>query len=527
MSSKSINRALISVYDKTGIAEFATQLKELGIEILSSGGTAKELLKNNLDVIEVSDLTGFSEALDGRLKTLHPLIHGGILADLNKKSHIKDLEEIGAEPIGLVVCNLYPFLDNPSVELIDIGGPAMVRAAAKNFEHVGVIVDSADYKDVIDELKSSSAELSLETKRKLAEKAFFLTTQYDLEIANWLDNNGGQNESQNSTTSLPNSSSDSLPDKLNLNLTLSNKLRYGENPHLEGALYKIDGKQSFWDTTEQLNGKPLSYLNIYDTTAAWQLNSNLHYGKGFAAVVVKHSNPCGAAISDDILTAFSKAHECDSTSAFGGVVALSGTVSKDLAERLKELFLEVIIAQDFEPDALEILQQKKNIRLLKAPVPISSDLHIRSVENQILIQTTDGSFPDLKQLQKECEVVTSKKPTQTEWEDLMFAERIVAATTSNAIVIAKDKVAWGIGAGQQNRKDATYIATQKADGRASGGVCASDAFFPFPDGLDGAIEAGCTAIIQPGGSVNDKDVIAAAEANGLAMVLTGTRRFKH
>ncbi len=581
-------RALISVYNKQNLAGFARGLQDLGFEILSSGGTARELAGFNITVTQVSDLTGVDEALGGRLKTLHPIIHAGILADPKNAGHRADLQALGAAPISLVVCNLYDFPQNPSIELIDIGGPAMIRAAAKNYESVGVVIDPNDYEKVLAELKGSG-ELGLETRQLLAEKAFSATAAYDREIANWFGGLSASNlkDSASSAASMADSAlSDSpanssppapfeLPEKLSLNLSRlqisksqvsktqisksqvskTQDLRYGENPHQQGALYEIEEyeiedsgsfkhiNRSFWQGTQQIHGKELSYLNVYDATAGWLLTNQLPSPESPAsAVIIKHANPCGAALDKNIQQAFSRAFECDSVSAFGGVVALNLPVNKALAKLIADLFIEVIIAPEYEPKALALLQKKKNIRLLLAPFPYGAShspesskgeasdppsLQFKSVENAVLVQTADMSSFDGYSDKSDWKVVTKKEPTQAQWQDLIFAEKVAATASSNAIVIAKDQMALGIGAGQQNRRDAANIASQKAGDRASGGVCASDGFFPFADGLDGAINSGCSAVIQPGGSIRDEEIIAAADSAELAMVFTGKRRFRH
>ncbi len=503
MSQISSPRALISVYDKIGIVEFANVLVDLGWEIISSGGTAKELLKFDIPVIEVAEVTQAPEMLDGRVKTLHPLIHGGILADRSNPEHLQDLEERGIIPIDLVVSNLYPFTSNPGIELIDIGGPAMVRAAAKNNAHVGVVIDPTDYQPVLEEIKENGS-LCSETRLRLARKAFEHTASYDAAISSWLTQD-----------------SEELPDSLHIDFKKAQTLRYGENPHQVGARYRNSSKSSWWDNAITHGGKEMSYLNVFDTDAAWRLVHSLS-GEPSAAII-KHANPCGAAISSDITSAYRLAHECDPVSAFGGIVAVNCAVTKDMAELLTEVFTEVLIAPEFDPEALEILLNKKNLRILEAEKPERSLLEIRNIGNSLLAQTRD-----IVEINRDnWEVTTTRAPTENEWVDLEFAWKIAAQVTSNTIVLAKDLQAVGIGAGQQNRRDAGLIATTKASGRAKGGACASDAFFPFRDGLDAAIEAGVTAVIQPGGSVRDEEVIAAAEEAEIAMVFTHERHFRH
>jgi phosphoribosylaminoimidazolecarboxamide formyltransferase/IMP cyclohydrolase len=499
---------LLSVYDKTGLVPFAQGLRSLGWELISSGATAAALRDADVEVTEVAEVTGAPEMLGGRVKTLHPNIHGGILADRSKPEHLVDLEARGITPIDLVVSNLYPFTSDPSVDLIDIGGPTMVRAAAKNHDHVGIVCDPGAYDGVLAELREQGS-LSDATRRRLARTAFAHTAAYDAAIVEWLDDNDAD------------PTDDGLPRTLNLALDRVQDLRYGENPHQVGARYRFAGRTSWWDTAVQHGGKELSYLNLYDTEAAWRLVNEL--GDEPTAVVIKHANPCGVAIDDDIATAWRRAHECDSTSAFGGIVAVNRPVSPEMAEQLAPIFTEVVVAPGFHDDALVRLLEKRNLRILEARAPLDAGLHLRSIDGGLLVQTPDVVGVDRSGWQ----VVTKAAPTEAQWHDLELAWRLVARVTSNAIVLVKDRQAVGIGAGQQNRRDAGRIAAEKAAGRAVGGACASDAFFPFRDGLDAAAEAGATAVIQPGGSVRDEEVIAAADEQGMAMVFTGERHFRH
>lgn len=503
-----VKLALLSVFDKTGIADLASALVDAGWTLLSSGGTAKVIADAGLPVTDVADHTGSPIMLGHRVVTLHPKVHGGILADRNNPEHQSDLETHGIAPIDLVVVNLYPFSSDPGIELIDIGGPTMVRAAAKNHEFVGVVVDPSDYQAVADEV--ASGDLSGETKRRLARKAFAHTAAYDAAIVEWLDQPADGDDA-----------SDPLPESIHLAADRVQDLRYGENPHQVGARYRFSGQTSWWDGAEQLNGKALSYLNLLDTEAAWQLVHAL--GDDPTAVVIKHANPCGAAAAEDIADAYVRAHECDPISAFGGIVALNREVPASLAESLIEVFTEVIVAPSFSAEALELLNTKKNLRVIEAPSPGSARLTMRSIDGGLLVQTTD----ELLSAPSDWTVATDRTPTADELADLAFAWSVAARVTSNTIVLAKDRQAVGIGAGQQNRRDAGRIAAEKADGRAQGGACASDAFFPFKDGLEAAIEAGCTAVVQPGGSVRDEEVIEAANEAGIAMVLTGERHFTH
>ncbi|MEO1064186.1 MAG: bifunctional phosphoribosylaminoimidazolecarboxamide formyltransferase/IMP cyclohydrolase [Actinomycetota bacterium] len=495
-------RALLSVFDKSGIAPFAHGLVQLGWELISSGGTARALADAGLPVTKVDEVTGSPEMLDGRVKTLHPRVHGGILADRSVPSHLDDLDREGITAIDLVVCNLYPFRSDPSVELIDIGGPTMVRAAAKNFAHVGVVVDPADYEVVLGEL-SEHGSLGDETRRRLARAAFAHTAAYDAAIVGWLDDGVA------------------LPESLHLSFERAQDLRYGENPHQQGARYRTVGERSWWDDAVQHGGKQLSYLNLYDTESAWRLVHEL--GDRPAAVVIKHANPCGAAVADDLLDAYRKAHDGDPTSAFGGIVAVNRMMDAATAEALAPVFTEVVVAPGFDDDALATLTAKKNLRVLSAPAPTSPAHHVRTIDGGLLVQD-----PDLVSLDRSTwRVATDREPTEAEWVDLTLAWVLGARVTSNAIVLVKDGQAVGIGAGQQSRVDASWIAADKAAGRAVGGACSSDAFFPFRDGIDAAASAGATAVIQPGGSVRDEEVIAAADEHGMAMVLTGERHFRH
>lgn len=502
-------RALLSVYDKSGIVAFAQKLHELGWDLVSSGGTAKVIAENSIPVIDVADITGVPAILGHRVVTLHPKIHGGILADPTNAEHQKDMAEYGIETFDLVVANLYPFANEPSIELIDIGGPAMVRAAAKNHAFVGIVTNPNRYGEIVDELKSSGA-LSLTTRKKLARDAFRHTAAYDAQIVQWFD----QQIDDETATAL-------LPAEIELRLQRQQVLRYGENPHQVGARYSVSGKASWWDSALQLGGKEMSYLNVYDTEAAWQLVHSL--GDQPAAVVIKHANPCGVAVAADLASAYRRAHECDPVSAFGGIIALNGEVTAEIAEAIAPVFTEVVVAPSFSQEALAILTAKKNLRLLQAQRPHNNDLSLRAIDGGFLVQTPDVVSVD----RASWNVVTERTPTDSEWEDLLLAWRVVAKVTSNAIVLVKDGQAVGIGCGQQNRRDAGHLAAQKADGRAKGGAYASDAFFPFADGLDAAIEAGASVVVQPGGSIRDEEVIAAANKAGLAMVFTAERHFRH
>ena len=502
-------RALLSVHDKTGIADLARGLVEAGWELVSSGGTASVLADEGVPVVEVGEVTGAPEILGGRVKTLHPAIHGGILADRSDPGHLANLEARGIVPIDLVVGNLYPFTSDPGIELIDIGGPTMVRAAAKNHAHVGVVVDPADYRTVLDEIRAVGS-LSDATRRRLARSAFAHTAAYDAAIVAWFDEDPSSDHAN-----------DLLKPSLHLALDRVHDLRYGENPHQAGARYRAAGSSGWWDTAVVHGGKAMSYLNLFDTEAAWRLVHRL--GDEPCAVVVKHANPCGAAVGSDIADAYLSAHQCDPMSAFGGVVAVNRPVTPAMAEALSEVFTEVVVAPAYEPDALALLGERKNLRVLEAGPPGWPELDVRGIDGGLLVQTAD----DLVAEPSVWRVVTEREPTGAEWDDLEFAWRVVARVSSNAIVLVKNRCAVGIGAGQQNRRDAGRIAAEKAAGRAIGGACASDAFFPFRDGLDAAADAGVTAVVQPGGSLRDDEVVAAADAHGMAMVFTDERHFRH
>jgi phosphoribosylaminoimidazolecarboxamide formyltransferase / IMP cyclohydrolase len=499
-------RVLLSVYDKTGLEDFARALVELGHELIASGGTAAALAEAGIPHVTVESVTGAPEMLGGRVKTLHPRLHGGILADRSQPGHLADLEDQDIEPIGLVVCNLYPFRSNPSIELIDVGGPSMVRAAAKNWAHVGSVVDPADYDSVLDELRRDGA-LSDGLRRRLAAAAFAHTAAYDAAIANWF------------------AEGEDLPATFHLSLELAQPLRYGENPHQRGARYRETGSRSWWDDVVQHGGLALSYLNLYDADAAWRLAHQLADLGPAAAVVVKHANPCGAAVSSDILSAYDKAFECDPMSAFGGIVALTAPVTAAVAaEMVGNARADVLIAPSFDPAALELFAAKrKSMRVLSAPPPGSDRWHLRQIGGAWLLQDPYTFAAGRDQWR----VVTSAQPTDEQWRDMELAWRVCAWVKSNAIVLAAGGMALGIGGGQQNRVTPGEIATARAAGRAKGGAAASDAFFPFRDGLDAVAAAGVAAVIQPGGSVRDEEVIAAANEHGLVMVFTGERQFQH
>ena len=522
-------RALLSVYDKEGLVELAQGLSDLGWELVASGNTSAKLTEAGIAHIEVADVTGSPEMLGGRVKTLHPKIHGGILADRSKPEHLADLEANGIDAIDLVVSNLYPFSSDPSVELIDVGGPTMVRAAAKNHAHVGIVTSPDDYPAVLAELRASGA-LSAATRRRLARTAFAHTAAYDAAIVAWLDAGGpapvadleGATDADAAEAEL----SAVLPPTLHLSLERTEVLRYGENPHQRGSRYRIAGTKSWWDDMVQHAGNPLSYLNLFDGDAAWRLVHELAADAGQPAVaIIKHANPCGAAVADDLVTAYERALECDVQSAFGGVVAIGGDVGAEVAEAVAAgPQADVIIASSFTAEALEKLTgRRKATRLLSGPAPERAVRQLRSLGASVLVQDVDAFVSP----RSEWRTVTERRPTDDEWRDLVLAWRVCGRTTSNAIAVVTNGQAVGVGAGQQSRVVAAEIAVQKAGERAKGGAGASDAFFPFPDGLLVLAEAGVTAVVQPGGSVRDDEVIAAADEAGLAMVVTGERHFRH
>jgi len=525
-----IKRALISVSDKTGIVELASELAGLGVEIISTGGTKTLLEKSGVPVTGISDVTGFPEILDGRVKTLHPAVHGGLLAVRDDAEHRRQMEELNLNYIDLVAVNLYPFqqtIAKPNVpyaeaiENIDIGGPSMLRSAAKNHAFVTVLVDAADYRQVLDEIRAGG-DTTLETRKKLAAKAFRHTAAYDALIADYLSKQTG----------------DVLPERITVTYEKVQDLRYGENPHQRAAFYRKPLAPAGTITTaEQLHGKELSYNNINDANAAVQIVKEFDEP---AVAAVKHMNPCGVGIGATIGEAFRKAYEADPTSIFGGIVAANGVIDKETAEKLSEIFLEIVIAPDFAPEALEILQRKKNIRLLRLgslaanaaeaaggasgyAALASANFLVTSVEGGMLIQDSDRlqlSPADLK-------TVTRRAPTDAELKQLLFGWKVVKHVKSNAIVLAKDNMTVGVGAGQMNRVGAARIAIEQAGEKAKGSVLASDAFFPMGDTLELAAKAGVTAVIQPGGSIRDEDSIKIADEHGIAMVFTGVRHFKH
>jgi phosphoribosylaminoimidazolecarboxamide formyltransferase/IMP cyclohydrolase len=522
-------RALLSVYDKTGLIDLARGLTGLGWELVSSGGTSAALAEAGIDHIEVSTLTGAPEMLGGRVKTLHPTIHGGILADRSKPEHLADVERQGIGLIDLVVCNLYPFTSDPSVELIDVGGPTMVRAAAKNHDHVGIVVSPDDYGPVLAEL-TEHGSLSQATRVALARKAFAHTAGYDAAIVEWLDErepplHGAPGEDGFAADPL-------LPLTIHLTLERAGSMRYGENPHQHGARYRVVGQASWWDGVVQHGGKELSYLNVFDADAAWRLVHELVAADrgatdGETAVaIIKHANPCGAAVHPDLVVAYQRALECDPQSAFGGIVAIGGRVTPAVAEAIAAgPQADLIIAPAYDDEALAQLSSKrKATRLLSAPAPEPLVRQYRGLGGSMLVQDADRFLVP----PSDWEVVTKAVPTEAQWRDLAMAWTVCARTTSNAIAVVTDGQAVGVGAGQQSRVVAAEIAVTKAGDRATGGAAASDAFFPFPDGLLVLADAGVAAVVQPGGSIRDGEVIAAADEAGIAVVLAGgERHFRH
>ncbi len=522
-------RALLSVYDKEGLVELAQGLSELGWELVASGNTAAALSDAGIAHTEVAEVTGSPEMLGGRVKTLHPKIHGGILADRSKPEHLADLEANGIDGIDLVVSNLYPFSSDPSVELIDIGGPTMVRAAAKNHEHVGIVTSPAEYPAVLEELRASGS-LSPATRRRLARAAFAHTAAYDAAIVAWLDAGGPApvNTLEGATVADREEAELGavLPRTLHLTLERTEVLRYGENPHQRGSRYRTAGTTSWWDQMVQHGGNPLSYLNLFDGDAAWRLVHELAADAGQPAVaIIKHANPCGVAVADDLVTAYERALECDVQSAFGGVVAIGGDVRGAEADAIAAgPQADVIIASSYSPEALEKLtSRRKATRILSGPAPERAVRQLRSLGTSVLVQDIDAFLSP----RSEWRTATRRSPSEDEWRDLVLAWRVCGRTTSNAIAVVTGGQAVGVGAGQPSRVVAAEIAVQKAGERAKGGSGASDAFFPFPDGLLVLADAGVTAVVQPGGSVRDEEVVAAADEAGLAMVMTGERHFRH
>ena len=510
-----VKRALISVSDKTGIVEFAKGLHELGVEIISTGGTMKTIAEAGIPVKSVSEITGFPEMMDGRVKTLHPKIHGGILAIRDNLSHVKAMKEHGIGGIDLVAVNLYPFRETvakpdvtreEAIENIDIGGPSMVRAAAKNYKYVTIVVDPQQYQEVLDRIKTDS--LTEDFKFELSRKAFLHTGLYDCAIAGYM-------------TKEITGEKDGLPDIFAKAYTKIQDLRYGENPHQKAAFYKDPECRGGIAEARQLHGKELSYNNIVDMEAAWNLANE--WKDRPACVIVKHTNPCGTALGDTPLDAFRKAFDADSKSAFGGIVAMNRECDKETAEAMKPIFFEVIMAPRFSKEAVELLSAKKNIRLIEVEDTEEKELQLHKVSGGLLIQTADDS----SETRKACKCVTKRAPTEEEWEALEFAWKIVKHVKSNAIVLTGKDVTYGVGAGQMNRVGAADIAIAEAGEKCKGAVMSSDAFFPFGDTIEAAGKAGITAVIQPGGSIRDEESIEMADKYGIAMAFTGHRHFRH
>jgi len=512
-------RALLSVWDKTGLIELATGLAAHGVELVASGGTAAALSEAHIAHLEVADVTGFPEMLDGRVKTLHPRLHAGILADRSKPEHLAALKEHDITPIDLVVSNLYPFDSNPSIELIDIGGPSMVRAAAKNHEHVGVLTNPSQYDAVLEEIVATGT-LSDATRHALARAAFAHTAGYDAQIVAWLDRVGAVGDALSDVDVV-------VPPTLHLTLERAQVVRYGENPHQTGARYRVAGTTPWWDGVTQHAGSALSYLNLFDADAAWRLVHELaDDAPGQCAVaIIKHANASGAAVDATFADAFQKALDADAQSAFGGIIAVGGELDAALASLIAAgPQADVIIASSIHADAVDVLvKRRKATRLLSAPSPEPLGRSVRTFGNSALVQNADELLVPVS----EWKCVTTATPTDQQLLDLAIAWRVCARTTSNAIVIARDGVAVGIGAGQQSRVVSAGIATTKAGEFAKGAAAASDAFFPFADGLESLTSAGVTSVVQPGGSVRDQEVIDAANAAEIVMMLTGERHFRH
>ncbi|EAU41999.1 bifunctional phosphoribosylaminoimidazolecarboxamide formyltransferase/IMP cyclohydrolase [Fulvimarina pelagi HTCC2506] len=523
-----VKRALISVSDKTGLVEFATELAGMGVELVSTGGTRKALSEAGLTVRDVSDLTGFPEVMDGRVKTLHPGVHGGLLAIRDDEAHAKAMSDHDIQPIDLLVVNLYPFEETmksgadttTQVENIDIGGPAMIRAGAKNHGYVTVLVDPADYTSLLDELRTNAGETTFALRWMMAGRAYARTAAYDAAVSGWFAEQSG----------------DTAPRRLSIAGELAESLRYGENPHQDAAFYRTGENRPGVATARQVQGKALSYNNINDTDAAFELVGEFDPARTKAVAIIKHANPCGVAEGETLIEAYRMALRCDPVSAFGGIVALNAKLDAASAREITEVFTEVIIAPDADDEAIEIVRAKKNLRLLLTgglPDPRAKGRFVKSVAGGLLIQSRDAGVVDDLDLK----IVTKRAPTEAELADLKFAFRVAKHVKSNTIVYAKDRATVGIGAGQMSRVDAAGIAARKAaDATKAAGltepltrgcVVASDAFFPFADGLLSAIEAGARAVIQPGGSMRDDEVIRAADEHDVAMVLTGMRHFRH
>jgi phosphoribosylaminoimidazolecarboxamide formyltransferase/IMP cyclohydrolase len=526
--TRRVTRALLSVSDKTGLIELARALAAHGVELISTGGTAKSIASAGLKVRDVSELTGFPEMMDGRIKTLHPKVHGGLLAIRDNAEHAQAMKAYSIAPIDLLVVNLYPFeaaVDNGAdfakcIENIDIGGPAMIRAAAKNHDDVAVVVEASDYQAVLDELAANKGATTLALRRRLAAKAYARTAAYDAAISNWF---AGELKTE-------------APDFRAFGGRLIQPLRYGENPHQTAAFYRTPDKRPGISTARQLQGKELSYNNINDTDAAYECIAEFDPARTAACVIVKHANPCGVAEGPDLVTAYRKAFACDSQSPYGGIIAVNRTLDAEAARAIIGIFTEVIIAPDATEEAIAIIAGRRNLRLLLAgglPDPRAPGLTAKTVAGGLLVQSRDNAVVDDMALK----VATRRAPTDAELRDLKFAFRVAKHVKSNTIVYAKDLATVGIGAGQMSRVDSARIAARKAQDAAAeqklaepltkGSVVASDAYFPFADGMLACVEAGATAVIQPGGSMRDDEVVKAADEHGIAMVFTGVRHFRH
>ncbi len=523
-----IRSALISVYDKRGIVELARGLIQLGVTILSTGGTARTLQQHGIPVRDVSEVTGFPEILDGRVKTLHPRIHGGLLAVRDNPAHRQQIAQHDIPWIDMVVVNLYPFAQTIAdpratvqsvIENIDIGGPTMIRAAAKNFQDVAVVVDPDDYQTVLNEMQQSEGSLRLSTRLALARKAFAHTAEYDAAIADVFANQLVLDESDER---LGINEPPVLPARYSLTLHKRQDVRYGENPHQQAALYRLSGESAGVAFAEQLQGKELSFNNFLDLDAAWNLASEFEEP---VCAIIKHTNPCGVATAGTLLDAYKKARATDPVSAFGGIIAFNRPVDGETASEITKTFVEAIIAPDYDRAALEALARKKNVRVMRMGEMerVPGGLDWKRITGGLLLQT-----PDVHQLRREeAKVVSKRQPTEDEMRALLFAWTVCKHVKSNAIVFARPGQLVGVGAGQMSRVDAVKLAVMKAVLPLEGTVVASDAFFPFRDGVDEAVKAGATAIIQPGGSIRDEEVIAAADEHGVAMVFTGIRHFRH
>jgi phosphoribosylaminoimidazolecarboxamide formyltransferase/IMP cyclohydrolase len=501
-----IQRALFSVSDKTGLVDLAKALADMGVELVGSVSTSQALRDAGLDVTRIDDVTGSPAMFDHRVMTLHPKVHGGLLADRNKESHLEDLATYDIAPFDVLVSNLYPFRESPDIETIDIGGPAMVRAGAKNHAWVSVLTNPAQYDAFIDEMRNNDGTIGPDTRRALALEAFAHTSAYDAAIVNWLQGD------------------ELLPRHVRVALERTDdQLRYGENPHQSAARYREVGAPGFWDTVVKHGDFALSYLNFYDTEAAWRLVYDL--GDQPACAIIKHANPCGVGVASDLAEAYRLALECDEKSAFGGIVALNRPVDDaTVAHMVEGPQADVVIAPSYAPGAVDaLLAKRKRTRVLEAQPPERLARHYRQVAGGFLVQEADHFATD----RSSWRVVTKAQPSEQQWRDLELAWRVCAHVKSNAVVLVANGQAVGIGAGQQSRVDSGEIAARKAAGRAKGGASATDGFYPFPDGVEVAAQAGVAAVIQPGGSVKDDDVIAVADEHGIAMVMTGERHFNH